>query len=110
MNRWFDHFSTLLGTPDQQVVNLNYPFYNRRVSEKLSNDTNPFTMEELQSVLKSLNKAKTPGPDNIPAFLWKHELFCDQLLEFCNGTFEGKKPKALSKSCIIPLPKSGDLQ
>lgn len=64
----------------------------------------------LQSVLKNLNKAKKPGPDNIPASLWKHKLFHDQLLEFCNGTFEGKKPKAFSKSCIIPLPKAGDLQ
>ena len=80
------------------------------MSEGLPIDTNLFTMEELQSVLKNLNKAKTPGPDNIPAFLWKHELFHDQLLEFCNGAFMGRKPKAFSKSCIIPLPKTGDLQ
>lgn len=110
LNKWFDHFSTLLGTPDQQSVDLNDPFYNRRVSERSPINTNLFTMEELQAVLKNLNKAKTPGPDNIPAFLWKHELFHNQLLEFCNGTFKGKKPKAFSKSCIIPLPKTGDLQ
>lgn len=58
----------------------------------------------------NLNKAKTPGPDNIPAFLWKHKLFQTQLLEFCNQTFNSNKPKAFSKSCIIPLPKSRDLQ
>lgn len=94
----------------QQSVDLEGPFYNRRVSDRLPIDTRLFTMKELQSVLKNLNKATKPGPENIPAFLWKHELFHDELLEFCNGTFKGKKPKAFSKSCIIPLPKAGDLQ
>ena len=85
-------------------------FYNLRVSDQLPIATSPFTHEELQKVVKKLSSSKTPGPDNIPAFLWKHELFREQLLEFCNETLLGNKPKAFSTSCIIPLPKKGDLQ
>lgn len=43
LNKWYEHFSTLLGTPDQQPVDLNNPFYTRKVSDKLPIDTNLFT-------------------------------------------------------------------
>ena len=66
-------------------------------------------MEELQKGLNKLNKSKTPGPDNIPAIIWKNSLFHKQLLDFCNETMKGNKPEALSRSTIIPLPKKGDL-
>lgn len=58
LNKWFDHFSTLLGSPVQQSVDLEDHFYNRKVSDSLPIDTSLFTREELQSVLKNLNKAK----------------------------------------------------
>ena len=51
-----------------------------------------------------------PGPDNIPAVIWKSPLFYTQFLEFCNETCQGNKPAAFSKSSIEPLLKKGDLQ
>lgn len=56
-------------------MDLKNPFYNRKVCDTLAIDTNLFTMEEFQTVKTNLSKAKTSGPDNIPAFLWKHEPF-----------------------------------
>ena len=66
-------------------------------------------MEELQKGLNMLSKSKTPGPDNIPAIMWKNSLFHEQPLDFYNETMKGNKPEALSRSTIIPVPKKGDL-
>ena len=52
---------------------------------------------------------KAPGLDGIPAFLWKEPIFHEELLYFCNKTFEGNKPEAFSTSCLKPIPKTGDL-
>ena len=53
---------------------------------------------------------KTPGPDNMPAVMWKSPIFYEQLLDFCNETYKGNKPAAFWMSSITPLPKKGDLQ
>ena len=108
-NSMFEHFSSLLGKPDQNNTNLDDPFFNLRISDTLPISTGPFYMEELQKGINKLQKSKTPGPDNIPAIIWKSPLFHQQLIEFCNETKKGNKPDALAKSSIIPLPKKGDL-
>ena len=107
-DNWFQHFSNLLGKPEQDI-NLEDMFFNSKVSDDLPIHTGPFTIEELQKGLSKLNKSKTPGPDNIPAIVWKNPLYHQQLLDFCNETMKGNKPNALSRSTIIPIPKKGDL-
>lgn len=104
----FQHFSNLLGKPEQDI-SLEDTFFCSKVSDDLPIPTGPFTLEELQKGLSKLNKSKNPGPDNIPAIVWKNPLFHQQLLDFCNETMKGNKPEALSRSTIIPLPKKGDL-
>ena len=104
----FQHFSTLLGKSEQDT-NLDDTFFSNKVSDVLPITTGPFTMEEIQIGVSKLRKSKTPGPDNIPVIIWKNPLFHQQLLDFCNETMKGNKPKAFSKSTIIPLPKKGDL-
>ena len=52
-------------------------------------------MEELQKGLNKHNKSKTPGPDYIPAIIWKNSLFHEQLFDFCNETMKGNKPEVL---------------
>ena len=111
LETWFQHFSSLLGKrvqchskPDDD------PFFNLKVADSLPIKTGPFTMEEVNTCLKRLSNTKTPGPDNIPAVIWKSPLFLSHLLDFCNETYKGNKSAAFSLSSIIPLPKKGDLQ
>ena len=66
-------------------------------------------MEVLKRSVKKLQNMKSPGPDKIPAIIWKSPLFHSHLLHFCNETKSGNKPKAFSLSSILPLPKKGDL-
>ena len=105
---WFRHFSNLLGGPEQNI-DTEDPFFNQKVCDNLPIKTGPFSMEELLTCLTKLKSSKTPGPDNIPAFIWKCPLFHQELLDFCNDTYVGNKPDAFSQSAIIPLPKKGDL-
>ena len=101
----FEYFSSLLGKPDQNNTNIDDSFFNLRISDTLPITTGPFYMEALQKGINNLQKSKTPGPDNIPAIIWKSPLFHQQLLEFCNDTNNGNKPDALAKSSIIPFPR-----
>ena len=70
------------------------------------------TERNIEATKASLDEAhtKTPGPENIPAVIWKSPLFHEHhLLDFCNETYKGNKPAAFSMSSITPLPKKGDL-
>ena len=80
------------------------------IADYLPIKTGPFTFEELSVCLKKLKNSKTPSPDNIPGVISRSPLFHEQLLEFCNETYQGNKTAAFSKSSIKPLPKKGDLQ
>ena len=106
----FHHFSSPVGKAEDSSINLDDPFFNNRIADFLPIKTGPFTFEELGVCLKKLKNSKTPDPNNIHAVIWKSPLFHEQLLEFCNETYQGNKPAALSKSSIKPLPKKGDLQ
>ena len=109
LQSWYQHFSILLGSTAPEI-DLSDPFYNHKISDPLPINTRPFTLKEIQDCLAKVSNTKTPGPDNIPAILWKHPMFHELLLYFCNETFEGNKPESFSKSCILPIPKKGDLQ
>ncbi|KAG1678569.1 putative elongator complex protein 3 [Nymphon striatum] len=47
--------------------------------------------------------------DDIPIEVWKTGALIDPLLQVCNKTFHGDKPKIWGKSGLVPLPKKGDL-
>ena len=106
---WFKHFHSLLGKETDTYLDITAPFFNMQISNALPINTGPFTSEELKKCTNKLQNSKTPGPDFIPAIIWKSPLFHDILLEFCNETKTGNKPKALSLSSILPIPKKGDL-
>ena len=64
----------------------------------------------MKTATKQLKSSKAFGPDNIPAIIWKDELFHNLLLNLCNHTFSTNVcPKIWHRSQIIPLPKKGDL-
>ncbi|KAI8498644.1 hypothetical protein Bbelb_238460 [Branchiostoma belcheri] len=105
---WLSHFQSLLGEPPK--VPLNQPLRKVQVSEQLNISTEPFSLDELKTVLNSFCNNKSPGLDNIPTILWKDPMFHALLLHLCNNTFlTHKPPSAWLKGGIIPVPKKGDL-
>ena len=47
----------------------------------------PFTLEELDSVLRKIKNRKAAGLDEIPPELWKTRQFDDILLRHCNAVY-----------------------
>ena len=73
-------------------------------------EKNDFTMKELQIVIKNLKNNKASGIDNIPAEVWKVGICNEQLLYICNRVYNQQPVAIWRQSCIIPLPKKGDLR
>ena len=104
---WKNHFSTLLGTtqlPDSVSSNIQ-----TIVDHELPINTNDFTLDELNTCIRCLKNNKATGLDDIPGEVWKARILDNELLDFCNRTLNGDKPKIWSASGIIPIPKKGDL-
>lgn len=106
-SNWLSHFKSLLGNPPKLS---NTPLPKIQIAEKLNIETGPFTLDELNTVIKSLSNNKSPGLDNIPTIIWKDSIFHHNLLEFCNHTLTSlSSPTSWLKGGIIPVPKKGDL-
>ena len=105
IQKWKQHFSLLLGknpiTTNQDIVNI--------VDKELQIEQGPFTIKELEMVLRKTKKNKTAGLDEIPAEVWKTGHFNHILLEFCNDVYSQKPIEYWTKGCILPFPKKGDL-
>ena len=69
-----------------------------------------FTMEELQTVIQDLKNNKGSGIDNIPAEVWKAGICNEQLMYICNRVYNQQPVDISRKSCIILLPRKGDLR
>ena len=108
LENWSNHFENLLGKSAKVPDNCTLPSV--QISDTLPIDTSPFSMSELKSATKNLKSSKAFGPDNIPAIIWKDEIFHDLLLNLCNHTLSTfQSPKIWHRSQIIPMPKKGDL-
>ena len=102
---WKNHFSSLLGTaplPSESPIET-------IVHHELNIDCDNFTLDELDTCLKSMKNGKAAGLDDIPAEVWKSRILDAELLDFCNRTLNGDKPEFWSTSGIVPVPKKGDL-
>ena len=108
LENWKGHFNKLLGQPPPSSDSSVLPF--TPIFEQLDIRTDPFTIEELQSAIKSIKANKTPGLDNVPAIIWKDQAFEPILLSLCNEVYLNQTPpSAWRTSGIVPLPKKGDL-
>ena len=108
MSSWYNHFKNLLGKPPKTPTNISLPM--EKISDDLDICTSDFYINELKIAIKNLKSSKAFGPDNIPAIIWKDDIFHDLLLKLCNYCLINKTcPTSWRTSQIIPVPKKGDL-
>ena len=78
-----------------------------------NNANHPILHEEVEAAVKSLEKGKSTGVDNIPAELLQQgrEALVNALLIICNKIWRtGEWPTPWTQSLVITLPKNGNLQ
>ena len=73
---WKQHFENLLGNPPK----VTHEPITRIISKQLDIKLGPFTLEELDSVLRKIKNRKSEGLDKIPPEVWKTRQFNDILL------------------------------
>ena len=81
----------------------------RIISKLLDIKLRPFTLEELDSVLRKVKNRKATGLDKIPPEAWKTRKFDDTLLRRCNAVYNQNLIDRWMKWCTLPFPKKGDL-
>ena len=83
------------------------------VPPPINNASYPILREEVEAAVKSLQKGKSAGVDNISSEQVQAgvEAMIDMLLIICNKTWPtGEWPTSWTQSLIITLPKKGNLQ
>ena len=94
----------LLGNPPK----VTYKPTERIISKQLDIKPGPFTLEELDLVLRKIKNRKYAGLDEIPPELWNTRQFDDILLRHCNAVYNQNPTDRWKKACILPFTKKGD--
>ena len=102
---WKQHFENLLGNPPK----ITHEPITRIISKQLDIKLEPFSQEELDSVLRKIKNRKAAGLDEIPPEVWKTRQFDDILLRHCNAVYNQNPIDRWMKGCILPFHKKGDL-
>ena len=106
IQRWSEHFSTLLNRPsqiDQQAIQ------NMPQRPLLTSLDSPPTLEETQKAIKQLQAGKAPGPDGIPPEIFKEggDAITTKLTELMQQFWEeGAVPQDFKDANIIHLYKN----
>ena len=105
INLWKQHFENLLGNPPK----VTHELITRIISKQLDFKLGPFTLEELDSVLRKIKNRRAAGLDEIPPGICKTRQFDDILLRHSNAVYNQNPIDRRMKGCILPFPKKGDL-
>ena len=103
---WKQHFQNLLGN----LPKVTHELITRIICKQLDIKLGPFTLEELDSVLRKIQNRKAAGLDEIPPEVWKTRQFDDILLRHCNAVYNQNPIDRWMKGCIHPFPKKGHLR
>ena len=101
---WKQHFENLLGNP----LKVTHEPITRIIFKQLDIKLGPFTLEELDLVLRKIKNRKAAGLNEIPPEVWKTRQFDDILLRHCNAVYNQNLIDRWMKGCILPFPKKGD--
>ena len=96
--------------PEPPDVHISDDYFNRKISSHPPIDTGQFTTKQLDKCLSKLTKNKASGPDKMPAMIWKHPIFKNELLTFCNEALNGILSSAFSESSMFATSKKGDFK
>jgi exonuclease III len=100
------HFQQLLNNPSTTTTLQAPPGF---TPPRMQYDTDPITMEELQSAVKGMHSYKAPGPDGIPVAAYK-TLVLKHLLPIMNAVLSGESPPPeWLVANVVAIPKKGDL-
>lgn len=106
-DRWSEHFKKVLNRDRvESVIDEN-----EKIIEKLDINCEPFTVEELNTVVKKLKNGKAAGPDQVVGEFLKYggSVLKNKLLEVINRIFlEGEVPEDFRRTLITPVYKKGD--
>ena len=102
---WKQHFENLQRNPPK----VTHEPITRIICKQLDIKLEPFTQEELDSLLRKIKNRKAAGLDEITPEVWKTRQFDDILLWHCNAVYNQNPIDRLMKGCILPFPKKGDL-
>ena len=106
--KWYDHFSNLLGKEPDIATDTTEEIPTILLNSGINDEQ--FTLQDLETVKKTLRKGKAAGHDNIPPDVLKCCDFDGIILSFANKLLMDKvKPQQWSELDLIPLPKTGDL-
>ena len=98
----FQHFKNLLCTSKSNTFNFeNETPFSNKISELLPITFKLFSIHRLRKLLMSVKSSPTPGLDAIPAFLWRHQILCEDPFTKC---FDSNIPPAFSTSYIKYFP------
>ena len=103
---WKQHFENLLGNPPR----VTHKPIRGIICKQLDIKLGPFTLEELDSVLRKIKNRKAAGLVEIPPEVWKTRQFDNLLLRHCNAVYNQNPINRWMKGCILPFPKKCDLE
>lgn len=111
VRRWRDFFSSSSNNTNN-FDEISCPWVSRRRNPSRAISTSPPTLEEVKNTLRQLKNNKSPGPDNLPAELFKYaaEPLADELTPMLRHIWETNNiPNEWKKGTIVTIPKKGDI-
>ena len=97
---WKQHFDNLLANPPKVTHEPIMGIISKQLDIKLG----PFTLEELDSVLRKIKNRKAARLDEIPPEVWKTRQFDDILLRHYNAVYNQNPIDRWMKGCILTFP------
>ena len=101
---WKQHFENLL----RNALKVTHQLITKIISKQLDIKLGPFMQKELDSEQRKFKIEKQQSLMKYPQKYGRR--FDDRLLRHCNAVYNQNTKDRLTKGCILPFPKRGDLR